>query len=160
MYLNQFTNTKKFWYAHCARTMTKRLQWIYVTCVCACWGEGVWGKRKGREYLQYFFFFYKMTWDILFHTLSASKMSSTRYYNTKNVTVPQKTVFSPSLSFTASVPLQNYLQVFKYIHPLLSIARTEPNWAKLSQAKANGVFPLHGTVQIYSTFGNNVSAWN
>lgn len=39
----------------------------------------------------------------------------------KNVTVPQKTVFPPSLSFTASVPLQNYLQVFKYIHPLLSI---------------------------------------
>lgn len=34
----------------------------------------------------------------------------------------KKLYFLPqSLSFTASVPLQNYLQVFKYIHPLLSI---------------------------------------
>lgn len=63
MYLNQFTNTKKFWYAHCARTMTKRLQWIYVTCLCVCVCVSVCELRggcareeEGRRITSIFFF--------------------------------------------------------------------------------------------------------
>lgn len=78
------------------------------------------GKQK---YLQIVFFSStKMTCDILFHTLSASKMSSTRcilqikkgtekkgkIWEKKNITVPQN-----CFDFTASVPFQNYLHKFK-----------------------------------------------
>lgn len=112
MYLNQFTNTKNSVQA-LSLHYDKRLQWIYV-------------RRGEQKYLQIVCFFSstKMTCDILFHTLSASKMSSTRcilqikkrdrkkkkgkFGRKKNITVPQN-----CFDFTASVPLQNYLHRFK-----------------------------------------------
>lgn len=80
MYLNQFTNTKKF----CPSSELahdKRLQWIHV--------------RENQKIPSNSFSSTKMTWDILFITLSASKMSSNKVYNTKKekekkkITVPQ-----------------------------------------------------------------------
>lgn len=63
MYLNQFTNTKNFAQA-LSLHHDKRLQWIHV--------------RVKPKIPSNSFSSTKMTWDILFHTLSASKMSSTR----------------------------------------------------------------------------------
>lgn len=67
--------------------------------------------------------------DILFHTLSASKMSSTRYYNTKNVTVPQKTV-TPLSKLNSISTFAEVFTGFKYIHPLLSI---ESHWIQVTR---------------------------
>lgn len=63
MYLNQFTNTKNSVQA-LSLHHDKRLQWIHV--------------RVKPKIPSNSFSSTKMTWDILFHTLSASKMSSTR----------------------------------------------------------------------------------
>lgn len=113
MYLNQFTNTKRITYGRRARTLT--------LTVNTGWGE----------YLQYVCLFYKMTYDILFHTLSASKMSSTSYNSTKKgrKTKKNKSQFhkeKPVASASPPKTLQHqYLcrifTGFKYILPLLSI---------------------------------------
>lgn len=42
-----------------------------------------WAKKKKKKTFNKFFFLLQKWHDILFHTLSASKMSSTRNYNTK-----------------------------------------------------------------------------
>lgn len=127
MYLNQFTNTKKFWYAHCARTMTKRLQWIYVTCLCVCvcvpvCVEGRVCEGRGREENNFNIFFSSTKWhEIYYSILFQPAKWVLQGIIIQKMSQFHKKLFSPSLSFTASVPLQNYLQVFKYIHPLLSI---------------------------------------
>lgn len=62
-------------------------------------------RLRGIPSIVVFCLFYKMTYDILFHTLSASKMSSTSYNSTKKgrekkrkkkiITVPQRKTCSP-----------------------------------------------------------------
>lgn len=127
MYLNQFTNTKKFWYAHSARTMTKRLQWIYAPCVvCArvvAGGERVCeGKVEEGKRIPSIFFFSSTKWhEIYYSILFQPAKWVLQGFIIQKMSQFHKKLFFPSLSFTASVPLQNYLQVFKYIHPLLSI---------------------------------------
>lgn len=129
MYLNQFTNTKKFWYAHCARTMTKRLQWIYVICVvcalCVCAQRGGRvrraGYKEGKRIPSIFFFLLQN--DLIYYSIlfQPAKWVLQGIIIQKMSQFHKKLFFPPPVSFTASVPLQNYLQVFKYIHPLLSI---------------------------------------
>lgn len=121
MYLNQFTNTKRIKEGTGERLVLHayseyRLRGIPSIFVCVC-----------------FFFcvclFYKMTYDILFHTLSASKMSSTSYNSTKkrgrkktNHSCTKKNKLSPPKEKLYSIStFAEYLQGFKYIHPLLSI---------------------------------------
>lgn len=131
MYLNQFTNTKQFLVrAPCPYDDKKRLQWIICSlCVCMCVcarveGRSVWGRGiKGREYLQYFFFLLQndMRYIIPYSFSQQNEFYKVLYIIQKMSQFHKKLLLTPSLSFTASVPLQNYLQVFKYIHPLLSI---------------------------------------
>lgn len=110
MYLNQFTNTKRITYGRSGSYSDAyseyRSRGIPSICVCL---------------------FYKMTYDILSHTLSASKMSSTSYNCTKKgsktITVPHRKTCSPPPALPKTLQHQYLLRIFtgfKYIHPLLS----------------------------------------
>lgn len=82
-------------------------------------------RLRGIPSIVVFCLFYKMTYDILFHTLSASKMSSTSYNSTKKGREKKKkkkkssqfhkeklvALRQPSQNFTASVPSQNIYRV-------------------------------------------------
>lgn len=70
MYLNQFTNTKEFWYAHCARTMTKTLT-VDICHLCVrVEGEG--GGRvcegRGRKGIPSIFFFLLQN-DMIYYSI-------------------------------------------------------------------------------------------
>lgn len=115
MYLNQFTNTKELWYARVpVHDQTHTVDICYWCVRCGGVREG------GGRIPSIFFFFYKMTQFILFHTLSASKMSSTRYYYTKKCHSSTKNCFPVPKLYSISTFAELFTG-FKYIHPLLSI---------------------------------------
>lgn len=104
MYLNQFTNTKNSVQA-LSLHHDKRLQWIHV--------------RVKPKIPSNSFSSTKMTWDILFHTLSASKMSSTRCIIQKEKKKSQfhKTVLTLQHRYLCRIIYTN----LKNIHPLRRI---------------------------------------
>lgn len=113
MYLNQFTNTKRITYGRSGSYSDAYSEY----------------RLRGIPSIR-FCLFYKMTYDILFHTLSASKMSSTSYNSTKKGREKKqknKSQFHKKRK-TCSPPktlqhqyLCRIFTGFKYIHPLLSI---------------------------------------
>lgn len=90
-------------------------------CVRVEEGGGLVGEEEGKRIPSIFFFLLQndMRYIIPYSFSQQNEFYKVLLY--KKCHSSTKTVFIPSLSFTASVPLQNYLQVFKYIHPLLSI---------------------------------------
>lgn len=92
----------------------------YMLLVCALWGRCV-REEGGKNTFNIFFLLQNDTIYIIPYSFSQQNEFYKVLLYKKMSQFHKKLFFPPSLSFTASVPLQNYLQVFKYIHPLLSI---------------------------------------
>lgn len=65
--------------------------------------------------------FFLLQNDKIYYTLSASKMSSTRYYNTKESQFHKKLFLIPRPKLYSNSTFAEVFTGFKYIHPLLSI---------------------------------------
>lgn len=152
MYLNQFTNTKKFWYVHCARTMTKTFT-VGTCLLCVC--------RRGRyvkERIPSIFFSSTKGHEIYYSILFQPAKWVLQGIIIQKMSQFHKKLFPLPKLYSISTFAELFTG-FKYIHPLLSI---ESHWIQVTRdhKKSKKTNRKNKTnILLYSTYRSNASIW-